>query len=191
MPKAPDVLIPLVDGFEEVEAVAVIDVLRRAGARVVTAAVDNRRVVGSHDIPLHADALLADVLDREWDAIVLPGGPGTAKLNDAAGLHERLRRQAASGKLVGAICAAPTVLAEAGLLEGVEAACFPASRGAMRGAVVLDQAVVDAFPIITAQAMGSAVDFGLRLAARLCGEDIAVNLARAICHPPSSVLRPR
>ena len=186
MPTSPRVLVPLAAGFEETEAIAVVDVLRRARAMVTLASVGIRDVVSKNAVKVEADAFLADVIDREWEAIVLPGGPGTPKLNDAAGLHARLRRQAREGKLVAAICAAPTVLAKAGLLEGVEATCYPTVRDSMGGAIVRDASVVQSGNIITSQGMGTAVEFGLRVAAYLVGEETAIGVARSICYPPKS-----
>lgn len=189
MPANPTALIPLVEGFEQVEALAVIDVLRRAKVAVTTAGHPGLEATSSHGVMVRADALLADMLARDWDAIILPGGPGTPRLAEAPGLLERLREQHASGRIVAAICAAPTVLAQAGLLEGVPATCFPGSRSGMKGAVLRDEPVVAHDNILTSQAMGTAVEFGLALAARLAGEDIAINVARSICYPPRSAFR--
>ena len=110
------VLVPLADGFEDIEAVSVIDVLRRGGVEVVTAAVgDGLDVRSAHGIPMRAERCLTDVLESEYDAIILPGGgEGTQNLKTCPPLLERLRRQKAEGRFVCAICAAPTVLEAAG-----------------------------------------------------------------------------
>lgn len=183
-PSAPTALVPLVDGFEETEAIATVDVLRRCGVWVTTAGVGSTRVTGSHDITIEADAVLADVIDENYDAIVLPGGPGTPRLDDVAGLHERLRRQADAGLWVCAICAAPTVLAAAGLLGGRMATCFPGAEGGMQDATLHRRVVVVDHPFITSRAVGTAIDFALAVASKLVGEDRAIDVARSILHPP-------
>ena len=121
-------LIVLADGFEDVEAVAAIDVLRRGGVEVVTASLSGSREVRSaHGVVMLADASFADVSGEVYDAIVLPGGgEGTQNLKASAELAERLRRQKEDGGLLCAICAAPTILVEAGVLdEGQHVTCYP------------------------------------------------------------------
>jgi len=179
-------LIPLIDGFEETEAVAVIDILRRAGVEVVTAGVRRQSATGSHNIRVEADAVLDEVLDREWDAIVLPGGPGVRELNKVKALHRRLNRQVEEGRIVAAICAAPTILATAGLLDGREAACFPTVESSMGGAKILHKPVVEDGLLITSRGVGTAVDFALTVAGRLAGQAKAIEVARSILHPPGS-----
>ena len=113
------VLVPLANGFEEIEAVTIIDVLRRGGVEVMTASIHaSRDVRGAHGITMGTDALLADVLDDTYDAIVLPGGgEGTENLRNRPVLLDRLVRQREQGRLLCAICAAPTVWQEAGVLD--------------------------------------------------------------------------
>ena len=120
-------LIPLADGFEDIEAVSIVDVLRRGGVEVVTASLaDGPAVRSAHGIQMVADALLPDVLEKEYDAIILPGGgEGTHNLSECAPLLERLRRQKAEGGLVCAICAAPTVLELAEVIEDESVTCYP------------------------------------------------------------------
>lgn len=176
------VLMPLIDGFEETEAVAVVDVLRRAGVAVTTAGIGKRTATGSHNITVQTDAEWDAVVEGAYDAIVLPGGPGTKDLNNVAGLHARLKRQAAGGRLVAAICAAPTILANAGLLEGKRACAFPSVEDKLAGAVVVRDAVVEDGNVITSRGMGTAIEFGLAVAARLVGRDKSEQVARAIVH---------
>jgi 4-methyl-5(b-hydroxyethyl)-thiazole monophosphate biosynthesis len=193
-------LVPLVDRFEEIEAVTVIDLLRRAGVDVTTAAAAGRRVTGSHAITIEADATLADVLAMPFDVIALPGGPGTAALNSVPGLHERLRKQHASGHLLAAICAAPTVLAAAGVLRGATATCYPGCEAPLveAGANLSDEAVVTYQPpatagptapgaIITSRGAGTAVPFALAIIAQLHGQKSALDQARRIAYPAATL----
>jgi 4-methyl-5(b-hydroxyethyl)-thiazole monophosphate biosynthesis len=184
------VLVPLADGFEEIEAVAIIDTLRRGGLTVVTAALrrDPARIVhGAHGIDVVADADL-DALTGSFDAVVLPGGmPGSKHLADDPRVLALLRDAHASGRLVAAICAAPTVLAKAGLLEGVRATAFPGVRDQLAGAQVEHaQRVVRADRIITSQGAGTAIEFALELVRALVGDAKAAELERAmIVHVPA------
>ncbi|MDK2973033.1 MAG: protein deglycase [Candidatus Sumerlaeota bacterium] len=180
-------LIPLVDGFEEAEAIVTIDILRRAGIAVTVAGATAAQVRSSHDVVVNTDRYYRDTEDEEFDAIVLPGGPGTSKLNEVGGLHERLRQQAASGRLVAAICAAPSVLAAAGLLKGKKAACYPSveDKLAAAGATVLHETVVTDGDIITSRGVGTALDFALAVAAHLQGAATAADVARAIVYSPA------
>lgn len=175
-------LIVLADGFEDVEAVAAIDVLRRGGVEVVTASLSGRREVRSaHGVTMLADASFADVADEAYDAIVLPcGGEGTQNLKASAELAERLRKQKADGGLLCAICAAPTVFVEAGVLdEGQHVTCYPTC------ALDLDRPcagvpVVADGNVITGQAPGSAVLFALVVLQALTDEKNAAKVARGM-----------
>ncbi len=180
----PTALVPLVDGFEETEAITVIDLLRRSGVEVTTAGAGKTQACGSHEIVVKADVEISTVIAKHFDAIVLPGGPGTPHLNDIPGLHDRLRLQVSQGLLVAAICAAPTVLAAAGLLGGKRAACFPSVEGKLTdaGATVLSQPVVQDGNVITSRGVGTAIDFALAVAARLVGDAKADQVARAIVY---------
>jgi len=176
------VLIPLVEGFEEIEAVAPIDLLRRAGLEVVTAGVGSRQVRGSHGIVVEADALLADVVGDSFDLIMLPGGPGTRKLMDVAELQHALKAQVAAGRSVAAICAAPTVLAKAGLLRGRRVACFPAVEDELVGATVVREDVVIDGNMITSRGAGTSIPFALAIIAHLCGQAKAEEVARSVVY---------
>src|ERR1041385_3390822 len=125
----------LADGFEETEAVAVIDVLRRAEIKVEVLGVEAKKVTGSHHIAIEADALLSDRKGETYDLVVLPGGmPGAATLRDHWGVQKMVQAHASSGALVGAICAAPIALAKAGVLAGKRATCFPGFENQLAGA---------------------------------------------------------
>lgn len=177
-------LVPLIDGFEETEAIATIDLLRRAGIAVTTAGIGKRQATGSHDITVQTDAEFAQVKDKGYDAVVLPGGPGTKKLNDVAGLHDLLRAQAKAGKLVAAICAAPSILAGAGVLKGKRAACFPSVEDAVKagGATLLHERAVRDGNVITSRGLGTAVDFGLAIVEHFQGKDAAEKLAQQVVY---------
>lgn len=176
------VLIPLVDGFEETEAVTPIDLLRRANVEVVTAGIGTREPTGSHGITVRADALLEDVAGAEYDAVVLPGGPGTPKLAESQRLGELLKEYAAEGKLLAAICAAPSVLAGLGLLAGRQATCFPAVEEKMQGAPLSHEPVVTDGNFITSRGAGTAVPFALAVIAYLEGEAAARKVSDAIIY---------
>ena len=175
------VLVPLADGFEDIEAVSIVDVLRRGGIEVVTAALGAERSVRSaHGIPMMADALLADVLENAYDAIILPGGgEGTQNLMACEILHERLRRQKADGGLVCAICAAPTVLEAAEVLEDEDVTCYPSCASQM-GRPVKHVPVVADGQIITGQGPGAATLFALVVLSHLTNERTAYGIANGM-----------
>lgn len=178
----PRVLMPMFDGVEETEAVATIDVLRRGGVEVVTASVGGGEVKAGRGVRLVPDADWMAARNATFDAIVLPGGPGTARLNDIPGLHDLLRKYHAAGKVVAAICAAPTVLATAGLLDGKKATCFPAAAGNMKGAALVGDSVAVDGTIVTSRAVGTALDFALTLVSILVGPEKASEVGRSILH---------
>lgn len=184
MPRA---LILLAPGFEEVEAVTVIDLLRRAGVEVEVAALSERIVKGAHDISLTADSLLPrdPAFLTGFDLLVLPGGmPGTRHLAEDPRVAGLLSNAHASGTWIGAICAAPSVLGAAGLLAGRRATCFPGFEGQCRGAVMSTDAVVVDGRIITSRGVGTAIPFALALVRALQGETAAESLAAKILAAP-------
>ena len=169
----------LADGFEETEAVAIIDVLRRADIEVAVLGVERKRVIGSHHIVIEADALLSDRNDEAFDLVVLPGGmPGAATLRDDAKVQALLRAQHAKGGLVAAICAAPIALAAAGLLDGKRATCFPGFENQLGTARCETNAVVIDGNVITSRAVGTALQFALALVEALQSEPAAALLAK-------------
>ncbi len=168
------VLVPLADGFEEIEAVTVIDLLRRADLEVVVAGLVPGPVTGSHGISVQADTHLADALERDYDMVVLPGGlPGADHLESDDRLRDLLVEMARSERFTAAICAAPKVLAAAGLLDGRTATSFPGflSSSATPGLTVSDDPVVIDGKIITSRGPGTAMDFALALIETLCGPE--------------------
>ena len=160
------VLMPLAEGFEEIEAVTVVDLLRRANVEVRTAALAGRRVTGSHGITLEADLEIGRVRAADYDMIVLPGGmPGADHLRKDARVVALLREFAAAGHYVAAICAAPGVLAHAGLLDGREATSYPGFLRAdsAPGIRLSDAPVVIDGKVVTSRGPGTAIDFALAL----------------------------
>ena len=175
----PKVYVFLADGFEEVEALCPFDLLLRAGAEAVTVSINqNKKVTGTHGIAVEAD-ITADDLPEECgaDLIVLPGGmPGTANLAANEKVCGYIRQQIANVKTVAAICAAPSVLGELGVLEGKKAVCFPGFERYLKGAEIVHEKVVRDGNIITAVGMGAAFEFGFELVAALFGERKAKEL---------------
>jgi 4-methyl-5(b-hydroxyethyl)-thiazole monophosphate biosynthesis len=168
------VLVPLAEGFEEIEAVAIVDLLRRAGIEVRTASLAGREVTGSHDITVLADARLDEVDAGDYDMIVLPGGmPGTTHLKSDPRVVRLLQQFAESGRYTAAICAAPSVLAHAGLLEGRRATSFPGflTPGSAPGIRLSEDAVVVDGKVATSRGPGTAVPFGLALIELLEGPE--------------------
>lgn len=166
------VLIPLAHGCEELEAVTLIDLLRRAGIEVITAGLDDGPVRASRGTVLVPDAVLADVIDDQFDMLVLPGGlPGADHLDRDPRIHMLLQRMAEQDKYTAAICAAPKVLANAGLLDGHSATAYPGILDDMvlLNTRILDDAVVVDGRVATSRGPGTAMDFALTLIELLCG----------------------
>ena len=179
------VLAFLAPGLEEVECLAVVDLLRRAGMEVPLVSMGEGPVIrGAHGIRIVCD-LCFDALDPTGaDALFLPGGmPGTANLAAHEGLCALLRQWSAQGKRLAAICAAPSVLGELDLLRGRRATCYPGWEHALRGASYTTEGVVTDGMITTARGLGFALDLGLELVRLFQGDAAAEALARAIQHP--------
>ena len=168
------VLVPLAEGFEEIEAVTVIDLLRRAGIAVSAASLGARRVAGSHGITIEADVTLEEARAGDYDMIVLPGGmPGADHLRQDARVIDLLKEFAAQGRYTAAICAAPTVLAHAGLLSGRAATSFPGflDANSAPGIRLRQEAVVVDGKVVTSRGAGTAMDFALALVELLEGPE--------------------
>ncbi len=172
----------LAHGFEEIEALAVVDVLRRAELEVATVGVGDDFIMGSHHIPVAADINeKAVVLDDTVQAIVLPGGmPGTLNLEKSAVVQNAIDWAVENGKLICAICAAPSILGHKGLLEGKNAVCFPGFEAELTGADISKDFVAIDGNFITAKGMGSAIEFGLQIAKRLAGSDEAEKIRASL-----------
>ena len=170
------VLIPLAQGCEEMEAVTLIDLLRRAGIEVVTAGLDQHPVVASRGVRLLPDTTLDQVQDQDFDMMVLPGGlPGSDNLDQDPRIHRLLQRLAASGRYTAAICAAPLALASAGLLNNKRATGYPGSIDKLNvpGMTLQNDDVVQDGKIITSRGPATAMSFALYLLQVLKGEDMA------------------
>ncbi|MCU4156043.1 DJ-1/PfpI family protein [Carboxylicivirga sp. A043] len=169
----------LADGFEEVEALTPVDVLRRAELQVTTISIsETKNVCGAHNITVIADQLFSETNFSTFDALVLPGGmPGTNNLNAHEGLKKVVLQFAKDGKLLGAICAAPLVFGELGLLKNKEATCYPGFEDKLKGARISKQQSVKDDQFITANGIGAAMQFSLNLVSELCGIDKASELA--------------
>ncbi len=168
-----NVLVPLAQGCEELEAVTIIDLLRRAGINVITVGLDDQPVRASRGTVLIADTNLDAVMQHEFDMIVLPGGlPGADHLNSDPRIHRLLKQMTAADKYTAAICAAPKVLATAGLLNGKHATSFPGSIDGIdtQNMVYEQQAVVIDGKLITSRGPGTAMDFALTLIEQLAGK---------------------
>ena len=167
----PKVLVPLAQGCEEVEAVIIIDLLRRAKIEVVSAGLDAQPVTASRGVRLIADTTLEEALGQEFDMIVLPGGmPGMTHLKNDPRIIALLQKMAREGKYICAICAAPAVLAEAGLLTGRSATSYPGFLDNLPGVANKNDPVVRDGKVITSRGPGTAMDFALELIEVLAGK---------------------
>lgn len=175
----------LADGFEEIEALATIDVLRRAELDVTTVGVGGcRAVCGAHDIVVKADAVDTEVMYDDVEAVVLPGGAlGTLNLEKSPVVQGFIDHAMSVDALVAAICAAPSILGHKGLLKGKEAICFPGFEQQLEGAALSEQSVVTDGNIITAKGAGVAVDFGLAIVAYFKGEGRSEILRKSLQCP--------
>ena len=168
------VLVPLAQGCEELEAITITDLLVRAGIEVTTAGLDNQPVTASRGTRIIPDTSLDQIMDQSFDMIVLPGGqPGANNLRDDSRIQQLLKRHAAEDKYVAAICAAPGVLAAAGLLDSKTATAFPGTLEASKNPAIKISAkdVEIDNKIITSRGPGTAMDFALTLIENLAGKD--------------------
>jgi len=171
----------LAEGFEEIEAISAVDVLRRAGLPVTTVGIGGEYVTGSHGVTVKADILPDGVDISKALAVVLPGGmPGTLNLDASPEVQSAIDYCAGHGILIAAICAAPTILARKGLLEGKPATVSPGFKAQMPGAELSGNPVVEAGNFITAIGAGVTIEFALRIVTRLLGGDIAEKLRREL-----------
>lgn len=178
------VLVPLADGCEELEAVTIIDLLRRAGIEVVTAGLKPGIVLASRGVQLVPDLSLDVALQEDYDMVVLPGGmPGASHLKQDARIIALLKKMAAAQKFTAAICAAPMVLAEAGILDGRRATSYPGFLDAMPGVTVSSEAVVQDGKVLTSRGPGTAMDFALALVEALAGHEKRQQVEAALVRP--------
>lgn len=170
----------LAEGFEEVEALAPLDLIRRAGLEIKTVGVGSKTVVGSHGIPVVADITENEFSDNAPDMVILPGGmPGTKNLDASAIVHKAIADAVKNDAYVCAICAAPMILGKLGLLREKNAVCYPGFEEYLDGAILPDKKVVRDGKVITAKGMGAAIEFGLAIVSVLKDEKTAEDLATA------------
>lgn len=172
----------LADGFEEMEALGTIDILRRGGIEVTTVSITSHPVVtGAHQVPVTADILLEKAILTGADALILPGGmPGAANLDNCEAVKEALLQQYREGRIVAAICAAPMVLGGLGLLKGRTATCYPGFEPKLIGATVTGNAVEVSDHVITGKGPGLVMDFALQLVASIKSEAVAEEVAAGL-----------
>ena len=174
----------MADGCEEIEGLIVVDLVRRAGIEIEMISVSgNDTVTGSHKIAFGTDVKKADADYASYDGIVLPGGmPGTTHLMEDETVNRVIKEFAQDGKLVAAICAAPSVLGNAGLLEGKTATCYPGVEGKLTGANFVTNSVAKDGNIITSRGLGTAIDFAAEIVAYLNGKIVADKLKTSIIY---------
>ncbi len=177
----PRVVIILADGFEEVEAVAIVDVLRRAEIDTVLAGLRDGPVISARKVKIIPDTVIDRVEAEDFDMIVLPGGqPGTDNLNADPRVGELVRSFARQGKLTGAICAAPCVLAQAGVIQGKRVTSYPSYKDKLGSAVYEERAVVSDGNVMTSRGPGTALSFGLAIVERLVNKEKAHKIKEAM-----------
>ena len=181
------VLVPLAPGFEEIEAVTVIDVLRRAGVTVEVAGTEPGPITGSHGITVTPDRTLAGVDAGAYDLVALPGGmPGTLHLREHAEVRRIVRELAERGCYTTAICAAPTVLAAAGVIAGRAVTSHPSVARELAGVAYREDAVVADGPVITSRGAGTAMEFALTLVEALVDRTTAERLRQQMVVPAAA-----
>jgi 4-methyl-5(b-hydroxyethyl)-thiazole monophosphate biosynthesis len=176
------VLVPLADGFEEIEAMTIIDVLRRAGLDVTTAGLKAGSAKGAHGVEVNPDTEIGKVEGDSFDVLVLPGGmPGAANLKSDRRVLDLVRNLHERGKYTAAICAAPMVLAAAGVVSGTPVTCYPGFEKELGDARYReDQRVVRSGKVITSRGPGTALEFALALVEELCGPAKAKELSEGM-----------
>lgn len=177
-------IIFLAEGFEEIEAITVIDVLRRAKADIKAVSVsENLAVTGAHKITVMADALYEEMDYSDIDMLILPGGmPGTTNLASHRRLMQSISQHAKNGKLICAICAAPSILGELGILKGKSAVCYPGFEASLQGADVKYDSVIHDGNVITARGPGVSIQFALKLVEVLKGPELSEKLKNDMMH---------
>ncbi|MBQ8258242.1 MAG: DJ-1/PfpI family protein [Clostridia bacterium] len=170
----------LANGFEEIEALMPLDLMRRAGLEVTTVGIGGKDITGSHGITVKADITDSDLADNAPECVILPGGmPGTKNLDASPVVHKALDDALENNSLICAICAAPMILGKRGILRGKKATCFPGFEEYLEGATVGGRAVRDG-QVITGIGMGAALEFGIEIVAALKGREEAEKLAAAV-----------
>lgn len=172
----------LATGFEEIEAIATLDVLRRASLDVKSISITGEKIVlGAHHIAIEADAIFEEVDFSNASVLILPGGmPGTKNLHAHPDLKKLIQLHHKQKKQLAAICAAPMILGHLGILEGIEATCYPGNEPDLKGAKISEYMIVQDGTILTASGPGVALDFGLQIVSNLLGEKRAEAIAKSM-----------
>ncbi len=175
-------LVHLATGFEEIEAINIVDILRRADIDTQMVSINNeKQVCGAHNIEVSADTFFCNADYENADIIILPGGmPGTKNLAECPELLEKINAHYNKGKWIAAICAAPLVFGRMGLLEGKTATCYPSFEPELKGATLSDDKVVISENVITGKGPGVTIDFALEIIKQLKGEELAKQLAAGL-----------
>lgn len=171
----------LADGFEEIEALTPVDMLRRAGLDVKTVGINGKIAAGSHSIPVICDLDTSEVKLSEVSTVIFPGGmPGALNLDASPFTDKIIAAVTENGGRIAAICAAPLVLGRRGLLDGKKATCYPGFESELKGAEIVDSGVVTDGNITTARGMGVALEFAEELVSLICGDEVKERLSAAI-----------
>ena len=182
--KMSKVYVFLADGFEEIEGLTVVDILRRAGIDTdMVSIMDTRRITGAHKIQVEADSMFDDHDYADADLLVLPGGmPGTLHLKEHEGVRALLSQFDSSGRRIAAICAAPSILGEAGMLKNKKACSYPSFEEKLDCKEVVRTPFVTDGHITTGRGMGAAIPFALELTSLLCGKEKSDEISRSIVY---------
>ena len=175
----------IADGTEEVECLTTVDLFRRAGIETTLVSImDSKTILSSHKVLIEADMVFIEDALRDMDLLFVPGGmPGTLKMTEHEGLKDLLRYQVKQGRRVAAVCAGPTVLGAAGLLEGKKATCFPGWEDKLFCGEYTGEGVVTDGLVTTGRGLGFSIDLGIELIALLEGEEKALDIKKRIQHP--------
>jgi 4-methyl-5(b-hydroxyethyl)-thiazole monophosphate biosynthesis len=177
----PKVVIPLADGFEEIEAMAIVDVLRRAGIEVTVAGLHSGPIEGARRVKVVPDTTIETITSDVFDMIILPGGqPGSDNLNASEEVKNLILDFHSKGKLTAAICAAPYVLANAGVLEGKRVTCYPSYKDKLGGGLYQEKIFVEDGKIMTSRGPGTAICFALAIVEKLVGKEKANSVKEAM-----------
>ena len=175
------VVVPLAEGFEEIEFSTIVDILRRAGIDVTTAGLKEGTINGAHGIKITSDTLIDKVSADDFDVIILPGGyPGFVNLGNSEQVLKLVKGMSDRNKYVTAICGAPSVLTKAGVIQGKRATIFPGMEGTLTGAKCSDERVVIDGKVITSQGPGTAMEFTIKLVEVLAGKSKAEEVTREV-----------
>ena len=175
------IAILLANGFEEIEALTPLDVLRRAGVTVETVGIGAKTIIGAHGIPVIADVTDSEACHEDYDGVIFPGGmPGAVNLDSAEFTDKIIDSVKTKGGILAAICAAPLVLGRRGLLDGKKVTCYPGFESELKGAHVLSDGVVTDGNIVTAKGMGVALAFAKELTALLVSAEEAERISKAV-----------